>query len=161
MKKYLFLLLLTLSSCSMFDPNVVKVIEVNDGDTLKAKNNQGEEIKVRLACIDAPEMSQTLWGEEAKKRLQKLVPVNSSVKLKVVDQDNYGRFVAEIYKGNNLINLKMVKEGKAFVYDRYLYNCDGEKYKQAQETAKKKKKGIWKEKNPQKPWIFRMLQRNK
>lgn len=55
----------------------------------------------------------------------------------------------------------MVKEGKAFVYDRYLYNCDGEKYKQAQETAKKKKKGIWKEKNPQKPWIFRMLQRNK
>lgn len=67
MKKYLFLLLLTLSSCSMFDPNVVKVVEVNDGDTLKAKNNQGEEIKVRLACIDAPEMSQALSGEEAKK----------------------------------------------------------------------------------------------
>ena len=77
MKKYLFLLsLLTLSSCSMFDPNVVKVMEINDGDTIKAQNNKGEEIKVRLACIDAPEMSQQPWGEEAKKRLEVLKTCN-------------------------------------------------------------------------------------
>lgn len=160
MKKYLFLLsLLTLSSCSMFDSNIVKVIEVYDGDTIKAKTNKGEEIKVRLACIDAPEMAQEPLGKDAQKRLQRLVPINSSVKLRVVDQDNYGRFVAEIYKGNTLINLKMVKEGKVYVYEQYM-NCDKELYLEAQEKAKERKKGVWKEKG-QKPWLFRKLERKR
>lgn len=88
-----------------------------------------------------------------------LVPPKSWVKLKIIDQDNYGRFVGEIYKGNDLINLKMVKEGKAYVYDKYIDNCDRkEKYVKAQEKAKKKQKGIWKE-NVQKPWLFRMFER--
>jgi endonuclease YncB( thermonuclease family) len=43
------------------------VLKIIDGDTIKVRINNNQ-IKIRLACIDAPEMSQT-WGIEAKEFL--------------------------------------------------------------------------------------------
>ncbi|ELR98523.1 thermonuclease family protein [Gloeocapsa sp. PCC 73106] len=160
-KSIIFIFLLLLSGCTLFDKNIVQVVSVIDGDTISAKSIDGEEIRVRLACIDAPEMSQEPWGKEAKNRLTKLVKPNTWVKLNVIAEDGYNRKVAEIYLyKSSLVNLKLVEEGKVFVYEHYLDDCDGDKYLKAQETAKKKQKGIWKEKQPQKPWLFRMFQKN-
>jgi endonuclease YncB( thermonuclease family) len=43
------------------------VLKIIDGDTIKVRINNNQ-IKIRLACIDAPEMSQA-WGIEAKEFL--------------------------------------------------------------------------------------------
>lgn len=157
-KIIIFITLLLLSGCSIFDKNIVKVVSVIDGDTIVVKDREGDKIQVRLACIDAPELSQVPSGEKAKDRLAKLVKPNSTVKLNVVDNDGYNRKVAEVYKGG-LVNLKLVKEGHAYVYESYLRNCDGEKYLKAQESAKRWKKGFWKKDKPQKPWLFRRFQK--
>ena len=43
------------------------MLRIVDGDTIKVRINNNQ-IKIRLACIDAPEMSQA-WGIEAIKLL--------------------------------------------------------------------------------------------
>jgi micrococcal nuclease len=45
------------------------VIDIVDGDTIKVKNNDNEVKRIRLACIDAPEISQS-WGIQAKSFLK-------------------------------------------------------------------------------------------
>jgi len=98
------------------------VISVSDGDTLQVTQH-GKTITVRLACIDAPETGQRR-GKAAAKRLDQLLPSGTNIKLRLVAKDRYGRQVAEIYRNNGLINLQMVAEGKAVVYEDYLDSCN-------------------------------------
>jgi endonuclease YncB( thermonuclease family) len=48
---------------------VATVVSVGDGDTMRIEY-QGQNMTVRLACIDAPETSQTPWGPAAIERLR-------------------------------------------------------------------------------------------
>jgi len=48
------------------------VLSINDGDTIKVTEGS-QRIKVRLACIDAPETSQSPYGIEARMALQGLL----------------------------------------------------------------------------------------
>jgi endonuclease YncB( thermonuclease family) len=41
---------------------------IHDGDTLRVRSSKGEILKVRFACIDAPELKQPL-GEESRNYL--------------------------------------------------------------------------------------------
>jgi endonuclease YncB( thermonuclease family) len=43
---------------------------VHDGDTLRVRSPKGEVIKVRFACVDAPELKQPM-GEEARNHLRR------------------------------------------------------------------------------------------
>ena len=54
------------------------VLSLGDGDTITVTEGS-RSIKVRLACIDAPETSQSPNGMEARKALQVLLPVGSQV----------------------------------------------------------------------------------
>lgn len=99
-----------------------KAISVGDGGTLRVSTNQGI-LTVRLACIDAPEMSQKPYGDTAAKRLKQLLPNGTIVTLDVVDTDRFGRSIAKVFQGNRSINLIMVQEGQAVVYHQYLNNC--------------------------------------
>ena len=75
------------------------VLSVGDGDTIRVRGGLGETQTIRLACIDAAEMSQAPHGEQARQRLQQIIPVGSVVKLKTQTTDRYGRTVAEIIQG--------------------------------------------------------------
>jgi endonuclease YncB( thermonuclease family) len=44
-------------------------VPVGDGDTIRVRMN-GKPITVRLACIDAPEMAQRPYGQNARQYLQ-------------------------------------------------------------------------------------------
>ncbi|MFB6274643.1 MAG: thermonuclease family protein, partial [Halothece sp.] len=113
-----------LTACSNVSANsypTVEVISVGDGDTITVKEN-GSKTTVRLACIDAPETSQQ-GGKEATNYLKKLIPAGTTVELRTITTDQYGRTVGEIYRNGNSVNLKMVKQGQAVVYDRYLDGC--------------------------------------
>jgi endonuclease YncB( thermonuclease family) len=99
------------------------VISTGDGDTLKAKSQDGTSITVRIGCIDAPETRQQ-FGPEASQRLKALLPSGTTIELREIDIDQYGRTVAEIfYPKGRPVGLIMVNEGFAVVYRRYLDGC--------------------------------------
>lgn len=88
-----------------------KVVSIGDGDTVTLDQN-GQKVKIRLGCIDAPEMAQSPYGENSRNRLKALLPVGSPVTFREIDRDRYGRTVAEVFSGSQSINLTMVKEGQ-------------------------------------------------
>jgi micrococcal nuclease len=72
-----------------------QVISIGDGDTLRIKTADQKTLTTRLACIDAPEMSQSPYGDAARARLQQLLPMGQTVSLAIADTDRYGRSVAK------------------------------------------------------------------
>jgi len=133
-------------------------ISVGDGDTLRA-TYQGQSITIRLACIDAPETAQVPWGALSRERLQQLLPAGSSIQVKEVDRDRYGRVVAEVFANGQLVNLQMVQEGYAVVYQRYLGNCSNSQTAllDAENQAKRAQRNFWSQPYPVMPWDFRRV----
>ena len=131
------------------------VVSVGDGDTLRV-DDRGKRLTIRLACIDAPEMAQGAHGQQSRALLTSLAPVGSDVTLKVVDTDRYGRTVAEIIRGGQNVNLRMVRRGQAFAYRQYLSNCDPTAYLGAERGAETDRLGVWDLPGGiQRPWDFR------
>ena len=131
------------------------VLSVGDGDTITITNG-AQRIKVRLACIDAPETSQTPYGMEARKTLQGLLPIGSQVTLRTKATDRYGRSVAEVIKGRTNINQSLVGSGNAFVYWQYISGCDRQTYSRLENDARLKGEGVWSVTGGiQRPWEYR------
>ena len=118
------------------------VLSIGDGDTITVRE-QGSKVKVRLACIDAPETSQRPYGLQSRDALRALLPIGSAVTLKVKTKDRYGRTVAEIYKGSRNLNQTLVGQGQAFVYWQYISGCDRQRYGQLERDARLKRLGVW------------------
>jgi endonuclease YncB( thermonuclease family) len=127
-----------------------EVISVHDGDTIRTR-----EYRIRLACIDAPELAQPL-GYKSRDNLRSLIAQNNNrVRLQIVETDRYGRKVALIYANGKLLNLQQVTDGMAYVYKRYLSSCpQSESVLQAETIAKQQQRGVWGGNN-QPPWEFR------
>lgn len=130
-----------------------RVEKISDGDTMNLRCGT-QLVKVRLYCIDAPEMAQKPWGTRSREHLQSIT--TPTVKLLKIDQDQYGRTVGEIYTTDadpRLLNLEMVKAGQAAVYEQY---CDSPRYSSAEREARAAKRGIWSRRGEhQQPWDYR------
>ena len=130
------------------------VLSIGDGDTISVLE-RGQKLKLRLACIDAPEMAQSPYGLESRNQLKALLPIGSTVSLRVQAVDRYGRSVAEVI-GKRTINLAMVQSGQAFVYRQYLGRCDREAYLAAERQAQAQGLGVWAVPGGMmRPWDFR------
>ncbi|RUR72041.1 hypothetical protein DSM107007_58600 [Nostoc sp. PCC 7120 = FACHB-418] len=125
-------------------PNMT-VVSVGDGDTLRVRNQQGQPVTIRLACVDAPKLKQNPWGQQSRTRLGQLLPVGQSVQVRSIESDKYKRLVAEVFVNNRSVNLTMVQEGQAVVYRQYLkgYTNTKEQFLQAEANAKQQKLGFW------------------
>jgi endonuclease YncB( thermonuclease family) len=135
------------------------VLSIGDGDTIRVRQ-AGKAVTVRLACIDAPETAQSLYGQEARRNLQQRLPIGREVVLAVKTTDRYGRKVAEVFSGVN-INLAMVEDGQAFVYRQYLGGCDAREYQAAEERASRSRLGVWQVPDGiTRPWEFRRGRRS-
>ena len=131
------------------------VLSVGDGDTITVTEG-AQKIRVRLACIDAPETSQTPYGVESRQALQTLLPIRTEVTVKSKATDRYGRMVGEVLKGNTNINQQQVATGNAFVYWQYISGCDRQTYSQLENDARLKRLGVWSVPNGiQRPWEYR------
>ena len=75
-----------------------RVKRIIDGDTFTV-SVRGQKKTIRIACIDAPEMSKGIFGQESKDVLTGMLGVGSMVKLEEHDTDRYGRTVAEVFSG--------------------------------------------------------------
>jgi endonuclease YncB( thermonuclease family) len=113
---------------------------ITDGDTATVGCEPGR-LTIRLWGIDAPEMGQRPWGNEAKEFLQYLLD-GRQVLVEVLDKDRYGRVVARLFADGEDAGLTMVREGKAVVYEQY---NDSALYYAAQREAKTAQLGIWSE----------------
>jgi endonuclease YncB( thermonuclease family) len=130
--------------------NDCAVLSIYDGDTMTVRCS-GEKIKVRLYCIDAPEMAQKPWGTMSRDHLRQVT--GPSVRLVGHDHDRYGRMVGEVYSGDTNLNLLQVRSGNAAEYDRY---CHDNHYRSAEEGAHKAGIGIWAADGlQQSPWEWR------
>ena len=100
---------------------------IYDGDTLRARRGD-EELKIRFCGIDAPEVRMPM-GIEARDHLRSLVDIgNGELLLLPVEQDRYGRTVAEVYVKDSRstainLNVQMVRDGYAWHYEKYSGNC--------------------------------------
>lgn len=132
--------------------NECEVIKVYDGDTLTLQcPGQPQPTRVRMYCIDTPEIKQTPWGTQARDHLRSII--GKTVQVKEIDKDRYGRIVGEVYSGNVNLNLAQVKAGKAAVYHSY---CKKPEYKLAEKQAQTAKSGIWSQSGLQQtPWEWR------
>lgn len=129
-----------------------QIVSVHDGDIIRVRRNNVE-LKIRFACIDAPELKQPL-GEESRNYLRSLLPKGKSVGVKVVDVDRYGRSVAEVFADGQLVQAKQAEQGTVYVYQKYLHNCpDAKLVTDAEAIAKGKQIGVWAG-DYQKPWDY-------
>jgi micrococcal nuclease len=132
------------------------IVSVGDGDTIRVKTPD-KTLTVRLACIDAAEMSQRPYGEAAAVRLKQLLPVGQVVSLTIGGKDIRGRTVAKVFAGSTSINLSLVQEGQAAVYPQYLKECPElrDHLLSAEASAKSRRLGLWAQANPVMPWDYR------
>ena len=143
-------------------PERLRVNYTPDGDTIRCWRTVGtvaEEVRVRLAYLDAPVLGnpQTYaYAISARAYLRRLLALGEVVEARIIGQDFYGRFIAEVIRirsdyGN--CGLRLVVGGYAA-----LWNCPQERgeYHAAQEIAQRKRLGIWRTPGPwQTPWLYR------
>lgn len=141
------------------------VIKVSDGDTINVDSG-GTKLKIRLYGIDAPETPKTNrksgwtskpgqpYGNEAWKALDDKVN-RQRVRVEVRDVDKYDRLVSVVWIGGREINKEMVAEGWAWAYRKYLDRPHASEYISAEEQARARRAGLWRDGNPQPPWEFR------
>jgi len=82
-----------------------RVVAITDGDTLKILTPAHEQIKIRLAEIDAPEHDQP-YGSRAKQALSDLA-YGKTVNIEDEGPDRYGRTIGLIHDGQENVNAEL------------------------------------------------------
>ena len=149
MKRYFIFIILFYSGAPFALPEL-EIIRVIDGDTVIGKSNNSE-IKIRLSEIDAPEMDQ-VFGLVSKECLSDLIRETNDLRFKSNGKDRYGRSLGWLVTDDKNLNYEMVKQGCAWVYDRYVID---KKIYSLQNGARLKKIGLWRQDNPIAPWLWR------
>jgi endonuclease YncB( thermonuclease family) len=126
------------------------VVSVHDGDTLTVLVGK-QQVKVRLAEIDAPELRQS-FGNRSKQSLAELC-FQESAKMELVAKDRYGRSVGKVKCRDVDASAHQVALGMAWVYDRY--SKPGSPLYSLQDAAKAAKRGLWADNEPVRPWEWR------
>jgi micrococcal nuclease len=132
----------------------VKLARVVSGNTLEVLgiSEQPNLIsQVRLIGIDAPDLRQSDWGEEAKQSLEEIIGgAEQSVNLEfdIEAKDQSGRILAYIWKNEVLVNERLVKQGNAMFVARSPNHKYNQRLERAQQWSRLMGLGIW---NPEKP----------
>jgi endonuclease YncB( thermonuclease family) len=139
----------------------VRVDYTPDGDTIRVWRTVAgkvESVRIRLAFIDAPELSRpdcTAYAVSARAYLRRLLALNETVEARIHGVDAYGRLIAEVVSLRSYAHcgLRLVEGGYAA-----LWQCPQSRgeYYAAQDIAQRKRRGIWKTDGPwQAPWRYR------
>lgn len=157
------LLLFALSSSVAAASFSGKVIAITDGDTIVVLAEDRQQIKIRLAEIDAPEKTQA-FGTESKHSLSDMCFRKESV-VDIAGKDRYGRTIGRVHcftLGENTgieANTEQVRRGMAWVFDRYA--TDRATLYRIQDDARAARRGLWADSAPIPPWDWRKEKRKK
>jgi endonuclease YncB( thermonuclease family) len=132
-------------------PHTAVVTRVVDGDTVSVRTHEGRH-NVRLAQIDAPERDQP-HGRQAAEALARMV-LGREVRMEIVTTDRYGRDVVELFADGVHVNRALVREGHAWVYQRYAVDRELQPLESA---ARSERLGLWAlpEADRIPPWAWR------
>lgn len=130
----------------------VKVVGITDGDTIKVLID-GQQVKIRLYGIDAPESGQA-FGVQAQTALKQITS-GRKINLKTIDTDRYGRSVSLVYADGANINEIMVLAGYAWVYPQYCKQSFCNAWRQKENSARNSHSGLWRDNQPTPPWEWR------
>lgn len=131
-----------------------QVIEVIDGNTLTVKSTENETYKVVLFGIDCPEIGQK-YADKAKKCLEKLM-MEKNVIVHIMGKDRLGNYLAVVTTLDTNLDprIQLLEEGLAWTSEKEPVT-DLESVKT---VAQQKGKGLWREKEPTPPWVYRREQ---
>lgn len=127
------------------------VSQVLDGDGVMIQTSGGTFV-VRLYGCDAPERNQK-GGRAAFEALRSMTH-QKRFTFERHERDKYGRLVADLkFEDGRRVSVEMVKAGHAWWYKRFAFG-DAE-LREAEEQARRDRRGLWKEENPTPPWNWR------
>lgn len=131
---------------------------VLDGDTVIAR---GIRERVRLANIDAPEMSHGYgqpgqpYSVQSTNWLTKKVE-GKQVTMRCVDRDHYGRAICDLYLGGEHVNREMARAGMAWANTASARFLRDKSVLAAQREAQAERRGLWSAFHaPVPPWRWR------
>ncbi len=130
--------------------NGFKVVEVVDGDTVIIDLN-GTETTIRLIGVDTPETvhpdeeKNCVFGETASEYLKsRLEGEYIDIEYDNKTKDSYGRTLAYVYIGNEMLNETIIKNGYGVYYyfpdDTHRYD---DRFIKAQKYAQENFLGMW------------------
>jgi micrococcal nuclease len=128
------------------------VVGVSDGDSITVLHD-GKGENIRLYGIDAPEIGQA-FSKRAKQMTSGMV-YGKTVKVETMDKDPYGHTVGIVTIDGKSLNESLIKNGLAWVYQKYCNAVFCENWVNLEIVARYAKIGIWSEPNPLPPWEFR------
>lgn len=125
----------------------VIVTSVHDGDSFRAGKQA-----FRLWGIDTPELDQR-WGTAAREALQALLTGADAVMIER-HGTSWKRIVVRAESGGKDVSLELLKMGLAWY-------CHGfaprrEDYREAEQEARKARRGLWSDENPVSPAEWRI-----
>ena len=132
------------------------VVGISDGDTIKVLDSNKKLHKIRLMGIDAPEKKQS-FGAASKQALSNYI-YQKEVTVEYKKKDRYQRILGKVILDKQDICLAMISDGMAWHYKDYekeQSKTDRDLYSQSELIARQAKIGLWIEKHPVSPWIFR------
>ncbi len=123
-----------------------RVQRVVDGDTLKLEDGT----RVRLIGVNTPEMTTDTgtpepWATEATEFTEAFV-ANKDIRLQFDRErlDQFGRTLAYVWVGEEMLNDALVEAGLARVPKHYRYASSARRrFEQLQDEARAAKRGIW------------------
>jgi len=114
------------------------VVGITDGDTFTLLTSDNEQLKIRVAEIDAPERAQP-YGNRSRQELSRLL-FKKDVRLDIQVVDKYGRLIGRPMVGSQDITSEMIRIGAAWVYRTY---TDDKALYDLERSAKTAGVGIW------------------
>jgi len=129
----------------------VEVSKFVDGDTFWITNSKGQQEKIRLIGVDAPESRRTgrkeigYYGKEASAYVERMLD-GKKIRLEydVGKYDRYKRTLAYVYlQDGTFLNAHLVENGYAMVMTVPPNVKYADLFVKLQKEARKKKKGLW------------------
>lgn len=142
------------------------VTKVRDGDTIELRTDQGTRIEVRLNAIYAPEKGDDVtksqpFAARASANLSSLALWQRAT-LGSSTTDRYGRRVGILIvhtRGGDIdVGLAQLQSGLAWVYPRFVDELPAAlraRYRAAEAAAREDRLGLWRDRNPTPPWVWR------
>jgi endonuclease YncB( thermonuclease family) len=142
-----------------------RVVGIADGDTVTVLDTRGERHRVRLTGIDAPERDQP-YGEPSRDSLRRML-FERSVRVEYTKKDDGGRILGKVWVQpadcprcplTLDTNLAQLTAGAAWWYRHYSDEQSPEdrgRYEFAEQEARARRAGLWKQPDPVPPWEWR------
>lgn len=149
-KFFISFLFLIFSNIVISQTYTAKIIGVKDGDTVEILLDNKRQT-VRLAHVDCPERNQP-FGTKAKLFVSEFCFGKEVTVVIAGKPDRNGRWIAEIFYKNQNLGKELVRNGLAWHFKRYSKN---QNYAELEIAARRKKIGLWQDKNAVEPWNWR------